>query len=128
MDKLQQKLRQIFKKFPADSGRCSQCAVQVFNLLTEAGIKASIVRIQTRLPFLSTRKGLQLARRIGNDRAYHEFVQTEDRIFDALTDAEGMEWKEYRNLFYENAFDDGTIQIVSNTGNWEASREKDHEQ
>lgn len=90
MTDLQQKIQRILRKFPPDSGKCSQCAAQVHHLLLEAGIKVDIVRIETDFPFLATRKGIQLARRIGNNLAYHEFVQAGDQIFDALTGPTGM--------------------------------------
>lgn len=76
----QQKLHRILKKFPADSGKCSQCAIQVRNLLLEAGINVSIIRIETNFPFLATRSGIQLARHISNTLAIMNLCKRTSRF------------------------------------------------
>jgi hypothetical protein len=71
--------------------------------------------METYSPFLLTRNGVHLSRRIGNDLAYHEFVRVKDHVYDAMTGPMGMEWNDYQELFYEGVFDDGEIQISYST-------------
>jgi hypothetical protein len=51
----------------------------------------------------------------GNSLAYHEFVRVGDCIVNGMTGAMGMEWNDYKNLFYEGVFDDGTIRVSYST-------------
>jgi len=110
-DSIIQKLKDIIEKYPATSGECTQCAIEIYNTLTDAEYSAQIGRIETLELFLTT-QSILLSCRVGNSLAYHEFVRVSDSIFDALTGPEGMPWHDYQNLFYEGVFEDGTLWVI----------------
>jgi hypothetical protein len=81
-------------------------------LFVSEGLPTRIGRMETDLPFLSTRDGVRLSRRLGGDVAYHEFVVVGDRVYDALAGSGGMDWHDYQALFYKDVFTDGTLRLT----------------
>lgn len=108
---IQKKIERIVKRYPVESGQCSRCAKQIYNLLTSEGFSAQIGRMETDFRFLVTRDGIRLSHRVGNSLAYHEFVRVGDHVVNGMTGAMGMEWNDYQKLFYEGVFEDGTIRV-----------------
>lgn len=105
----------ILQQFPIEAGQCSACAYEIASLFQNAGETVQIGHIETDLPFLSTRTGVRLSRRIGSDLAYHEFVRVGEQIYDALTGPLGITWEAYQALFYEGVFVDGTVRVTYRT-------------
>ena len=102
-------ISQVISRNPATSGRCSECAGQIYELLTKEGLQAQIGRLNANTPFLVTKNGTRLS---DGNRPFHDFVRVGDQVFDALTGPNGMHWDDYKKLFYDGMFDDGTITVT----------------
>lgn len=82
---IQKQIERIVKRYPVESGQCSRCAKQIYNLLTSEGFSAQIGRMETDFRFLVTHDGVRLSHRVGNSLAYHEFVRVGDHVVNGMT-------------------------------------------
>lgn len=112
---IRKSLERIVRRYPVESGQCSRCARQIYDLLTAEGFTAQIGRMETDFRFLVTCDGVRLSHRVGNSLAYHEFVRVGHHVVNGMTGSMGMEWNDYQKLFYEGVFDDGTIRVAYST-------------
>lgn len=100
----------ILKRYPIESGYCRQCAREVYDLFTALGFTAKIGHIETDMPFLALADGKTALSNVYPP--YHEFVQVGNTVYDAITGYKGLHIDEYKTLFYEGVFDDGTLRLT----------------
>jgi hypothetical protein len=110
-NKVIQQVESVLNRYPINSGKCDICSKNVYKIFKDAGYNAEIGRIDTNLPFITTKNNISVSRRLGSSSDYHEFVRVGDRVFDALTGSKGMTMGEYQSLFYDDVFIDGTFRV-----------------
>lgn len=103
-----QQLKNIISKYPLGN-YCERCAQEVYDLFKKSGVDAHIGHMETDLPFITLKDGTRVNNNPTN--TFHEFVLANGRVYDAITGADGMPLDDYKKLFYDGVFDDGTLRL-----------------
>ena len=96
-------LKRILGKYPVSSFRCDKCAQEVYQMFTNAGVDATIYKMNADGDFILLKDGTPLA-----TTGFHEFVVSNDMIYDSVTGPKGMSWSDYEDQFMYG-FDGVTI-------------------
>ena len=100
-------IQTILNRYPVNHYKCDYCADELYNLFNESGQAATIGRINSNFPINYIR--LKDGTIIANKSNFHEFIISDGRVYDSITGADGMLISDYKKLFPDYIFDDGTL-------------------